>query len=93
MTNEWKCPLCGKKLKDEWVGQYIAHEYFDCPKCKMNGNPKLWQALIQAKQDLKIVVDALKPFADRNNWDFEHCFIDAPQSLAEKALKHIEHKE
>lgn len=53
MTIELKCPFCGKELKDQWVGQYVAHEYFDCPKCKMNGNPKLWQALIQAKQDLE----------------------------------------
>ena len=47
-----KCPICGKELKDQWLGQYVAHEYFDCPKCKMNGNPKLWQELIHTRKVL-----------------------------------------
>ena len=69
---ELKCPFCGKKLKDQWVGQYVAHEYFDCPKCKMNGNPKLWQELIRTRKalemtdtDLAIIVTNLdKVFPD-----------------------------
>lgn len=57
---ELKCPFCGKELKDQWVGQNVAHEYFDCPKCKMNGNPKLWQALIQAQNALEMLENAAK---------------------------------
>lgn len=57
---ELKCPFCQQKLKDQWVGQNVAHEYFDCPKCKMNGNPKLWQELIRTRKALDVAVDALK---------------------------------
>lgn len=53
MTSKLKCPFCGKELKDQWVGQNVAHEYFDCPKCKMNGNPKLWRELTKTRQDLE----------------------------------------
>lgn len=53
MTSKLKCPFCGKELKDQWVGQNVAHEYFDCPKCQMNGNPKLWRELIKTRQDLE----------------------------------------
>lgn len=54
------CPFCQQELKDQWVGQNVAHEYFDCPKCKMNGNPKLWQELIRTRKALDVAVDALK---------------------------------
>lgn len=58
--SDMKCPFCQQELKDQWVGQNVAHEYFDCPKCKMNGNPKLWQELIRTRKALEVAVDALK---------------------------------
>lgn len=58
--SDMKCPFCQQELKDQWVGQYVAHEYFDCPKCKMNGNTKLWQELIRTRKALDVAVDTLK---------------------------------
>lgn len=63
-----KCPFCQQELKDQWVGQNVAHEYFDCPKCKMNGNPKLWQELIRTRKALGIAVDALKDNLSQANF-------------------------
>ena len=60
VMSDVKCPFCQQELKDQWVGQNVAHEYFDCPKCKMNGNPKLWQELIRTRKALEIAVDMLK---------------------------------
>lgn len=54
-----KCPFCQQELKDQWVGQNVAHEYFDCPKCKMNGNPKLWQELIRTRKALDVALDEI----------------------------------
>lgn len=93
MTDKLHCPFCGAELKNA-----CAQVIYYCPtgECKAKdwyASKQVWQALIQAKQDLEIVVDALKPFADRDNWDFEHCFLDNPQLLAGTALEQIEHKE
>lgn len=67
-----KCPFCQQELEDQWVGQNIAHQYFDCPKCKMNGNPKLWQELIRTRKEnedkqavLNCVVDMLKTLSQK----------------------------
>lgn len=94
MTSKLKCPVCNHELyqtASECLTYCCLNK--DCPSdFKFAGSKEIWQALIQAKQDLEIVVDALKPFADRDNWDFEHCFIDGPQLLAGEALEQINHK-
>ena len=89
MTSNLKCPICGGDI--QYNGDYSTYDCQNNPS-EHYASEELWQALIQAKQDLKIVVDALKPFADRDNWDFEHCFIDNPQLLAGTALEQIEQK-
>lgn len=95
MTSELKCPFCGQGLKDQWVGQYVAHEYFDCPKCKMNGNTKLWQALIQVKQDLEIATKALEEIRDETGEDragFSYVVLATNmKETAENALEQIDH--
>lgn len=96
MTSKLKCPFCGKELKDQWVGQNVAHEYFDCPKCKMNGNPKLWQALTQAKQDLEVARKALNDAKQTLFYCWDTYDIHSAKCTAEdveKALEQIEHKE
>lgn len=55
-----KCPFCQQELEDQWVGQYVAHEYFDCPKCKMNGNPKLWHELMRTRKALEAALAELQ---------------------------------
>ena len=65
--SDMKCPFCQQELKDQWVGQNVAHEYLDCPKCKMNGNPKLWQALIRTRKALDLAKDTLCWYDD--NYD------------------------
>ena len=94
MTSKLKCPFCQQELRNCCAGDiYTCSKPDSCPHEQCYGSKELWQALIQAKQDLEIAVGALKPFADRNNWDFEHCFVDNPQLLAGTALEQIEHKE
>ena len=53
MTSKLKCPFCGKKLwYDEQDGIYRCMK-FECVMDYEGGTEQLWQALIQAKQDLK----------------------------------------
>lgn len=53
MTSKLKCPFCGAELDKDISGE------FGCPneKCKKSmfliGTEEMWQALIQAKQDLE----------------------------------------
>jgi hypothetical protein len=53
MTSKMKCPFCGVELDKDISGE------FGCPneKCKKSmfliGTEEMWQALIQAKQDLE----------------------------------------
>ena len=55
MTSKLKCPVCGEPL-----GILLCDvDDFVCKKCRMTGDEKLWQALIQAKQDLEIARNAL----------------------------------
>lgn len=49
MTSKLKCPVCQQEL-----GVILCDpDDFICPKCRLCGTESLWQALIQAKQDLK----------------------------------------
>ena len=91
MTSKLKCPFCkeeiisdvccvfNKKNKDYTNGRQI----YKCNKCSSFGNKELWQALIQAKQDLEIATSAL----------YEICndYQEDSSERAEKALKQITH--
>ena len=61
MTSKIKCPFCGEELDyDEYGWDYSCSN----PSCQkslgiLSGTEKLWQALIQAKQDLEIAREAL----------------------------------
>ena len=60
MSNKLICPFCQQEL------DYLAEDIYGgmyCPNCKKHdlfGNEKMWQALIQAKQDLVIATKALE---------------------------------
>lgn len=91
MTSKLKCPVCNHKLYQtaSEPATYCCL-YKDCPSgFKFAGSKELWQALIQAKRDLKIARNALKDariFADT------HCIATAVKTI-DKALEQIEHKD
>lgn len=51
---ELKCPFCQQELRK------IHPTYIICDTCRITGEDKLWQALIDTKKKLDIAVDALK---------------------------------
>lgn len=81
MTSKLKCPFCGVELDKDISGE------FGCPneKCKKSmfliGTEELWQALIQAKQDLEIATKALREICN----DYQ----EDSTERAEKALETI----
>ena len=94
MTSKLKCPFCGEELDKDISGE------LGCPndKCKESmfliGTEELWQALIQAKQDLKIAVDALGYYASENSWDETNrwMFVENGFEFAKDVLEQIEQR-
>ena len=90
MTSKLKCPFCGAELGKEqgserwWycVNAKCVHKY-------TTTHETIWQALIQAKQDLEIAIDALKRIKEPTAWGS----LYQEQEIATEALKQIEHKE
>lgn len=95
MTSKLKCPFCGAELDKDISGE------FGCPneKCKKSmsliGTEEMWQALIQAKQDLEIAKSYVKGISQMviNHGDNIYIVIGHLKKLAEQTLKRIEHKE
>lgn len=79
--------MCGHKLALETEHEDKLLETMYCPTCKhfMLGNYRIWQALIQAKQDLEIATNALREICN----DYQ----EDSSERAEKALTQIEHKD
>lgn len=115
MNNKLVCPFCQTELED--AGIHSAELYFWCTNCYMKqkekddnytASPRIWQALIQAKQDLEIATKALEYYADsrfgkkRDDGTYaleidKGCgvivvYIYDPRP-AKNALEQIEHKE
>ena len=82
------------------------HSTWYCPRCIAErawyafGNETLWQELIRTRKALDVAVDALKEYADRDNWGMgfapwlEDGFKDALYTedgykTAEEALEQI----
>lgn len=85
MTSKLKCPFCQQEL-----GVILCDpDDFICPKCRLCGTESLWQALIQAKQDLDVARKALN---HAKWWLGSGCIATAEKTI-DKALKKIEHKE
>lgn len=97
MTSELKydvyCPFCGEGLLF-WGATGSMRK---CPKCDNDllGNKELWQALIQAKQDLEIAIKTLKHYEMAGSFDHngEYKLDLREKTEAHKCLKQIEHKE
>lgn len=90
MTSKLKCPFCGQKLLREY-NRGRDTVIYRCDNCYFQGDGIIWQALIQAKQDLEIARKALKLYCGKDVWYCWDSKIDATQ--AEEALEQIEHKE
>lgn len=103
MTSELKCPVCNHKLYQtaSEPATYCCL-YKDCQSdFKFAGSKELWQALIQAKQDLVIATKALEEISFHYQDE-----LDKPTAPAkwfavatkmcdytDEALEQIEHKE
>ena len=86
MASKLKCPFCQQELRNCCAGViYTCSKPDSCPHEQCYGSKELWQALIQAKQDLEIATSAL----------YEICndYQEDSSERAEKALEQIEHKE
>ena len=71
MTSKLKCPFCGEKLVRHWGMKSPAIYCCDNQKCKRGGvgTEQSWQALIQSRQQLKMlepIVAELQGRADIN---------------------------
>lgn len=99
MTSKLKCPFCQQELREIYfngvgVGYICPNSY--CKKAeKLKGNTELWQALIQAKQDLEIAKSYIKGISQMviNSGDNIYVVIGHFKKLAEQTLKQIEHKD
>ena len=90
-----KCCFCGAELEEFGGGDFPLLHYCDNTNCKLYhimGQYTLWQALIQAKQDLEIATEALKDITIVRCGleDFEPKAVTMTR-IAEKALAQIEH--
>ena len=54
MTDKLFCPFCQQELRK------IHPTYVICDNCRIAGEDKLWQALIDTKKKLDIAVDTLR---------------------------------
>lgn len=106
MTSKLKydvyCPFCGEELED--AGIHSAGFYFGCTNCYMKqkekndnytASPRIWQALIQAKQDLEIATKAMNQVMSmgaKNNICY-HLKAKTVKSILGNALEQIEHKD
>lgn len=91
-----KCPFCHQELKELYCNGIcvgLACKNVDCLETKSTlGNKALWQALIQAKQDLVITKSTLEYLG----YEFAPAFpektvIEQMRQKARNAVKCIEH--
>lgn len=91
MTSKLKCPVCNHELyqtASECLTYCCLNK--DCPSdFKFAGSKEIWQALIQAKRDLKIATKAL----NLAKWWLGSSCIASAEKAIDKALERIEHKE
>ena len=83
MTSKLKCPFCEYELQENRTTNLC------CPICGLVAPTKLWQALMQAKQDLVIAIKGIKTLGEYDPYK-EHLGID---TIAQNILEQIEHKE
>lgn len=96
MSDSMKCPFCGAELKECFVGMtHLTCTNIKCDFASLPLFPKVWQALIQAKEDLEIAKSYVKGISEMviNSGDNIYIVIGHFKKLAEQTLEQIEHKE
>ena len=95
MTSNLKCPFCQTELED--AGIHSSELYFCCTNCYMKqkekddnytASPRIWQALMQAKQDLEIATKALEKIVSDYKVGASSGWLAAN---AKQALEQIDH--
>ena len=94
MTSKLKCPFCGAELGKEqgserwWycVNAKCVHKY-------TTTHETIWQALIQAKQDLETATKALENIVSDYEVDASNGWLAANAKKALKQIKHWEYKQ
>lgn len=74
-----KAPLT---LKDD----ILVCSNTDCPACD---EKYLHEELVRTRKALDVAVDALKEYANKEHWDFEHFYSLYTYDKAEEALEQI----
>ena len=96
MTSKLKCPFCGEEIKIAGERTTIMSCFNgECCGSGLYGEEAMWQALIQAKQDLEIAREALKNISLGNlsSLPDDETISNAMCNYARDAIKRIEHKE
>ena len=96
MTDRLKCPFCGSELEQCFENMPdLACSNIECDYATIPLPPKIWQALIQTKQDLEMAKSYVKGISEMviNSGDNIYIVIGHFKKLAEQTLKQIEHKE
>lgn len=69
---DMKCPFCQQELKEIYCNGIcvgLRCKNVGCFETKSTlGNKALWQELIRTRKALAVAVDALKEYADEDNW-------------------------
>lgn len=94
MTSKLKCPFCQQELIREGMNHWWCSCNIEHQGKELYGTTALWQALIQAKQDLKIAKSYVKGVSKMviNSGDNIYIVIGYFKKLAEQTLEQIEHK-
>lgn len=89
MTNKLKCPICGGDIQYD-----NSYSTYDCQNNSSEhyASEEVWQALIQAKQDLETATKALD-WIGNNRLAENPVRVEQLRQYARKALEQIEHKE
>lgn len=95
MTSKLKCPFCQQELILEGMNHWWCSCNIEHQGKELYGTTALWQALIQAKQDLEIAMSYVKGISEMviNSGDNIYTVIGHFKKLAEQTLKQIEHKD
>lgn len=116
MTSKLKCPVCpycnkslhcGAELNVD--GHNVEMWYCTNYSCEQSedliGTREMWGIvanMIQAKQDLEILKQALEKYADEDMWEtcsvweveyIQSMFLEYGYKIAKEALEQIEHKD
>lgn len=94
MTDSMKCPFCQQELIREGMNHWWCSCNIEHQGKELYGTTALWQALIQAKQDLEIAKYYVKGISEMaiNSGDNIYIVIGHFKKLAEQTLEQIEHK-